>query len=97
MKLDKLNRGSLLYKIEKIEEKLELRKEVLKTFQQEEREVRNKFNLKCKRDEKPTKDDEFELSRAHDVTFSVELDIFLMKKQIEIIKNILVNNEVTEF
>ena len=97
MKLDKLNRGTLLYKIEKIEEKLTLREKVLKTFKEEERNVRNKFNLKCKRDEKPTKDDEFELSRAHDVTFSVELDIFLMKKQIEIIKNILVNNEVTEF
>ena len=40
MNLDKLNRGSLLYKIEKIEEKLELRKEVLKTFQQEEQDFR---------------------------------------------------------
>ena len=97
MKLDKLNRGSLLHKIEKIEDKLELRKKVLKTFQQEEQDFRINYNSKFRGDEKPTKKDEFELSRLRDVVFSVELDIFLMEKQIELIKNMIVNNEVTEF
>jgi len=97
MNLDKLNRGSLLYKIEKIEEKLELRKEVLKTFQQEEQDFRMDYNSKCRGDEKPSKKDKFELSRLRDVVFSVELDNFLMKKQIELIKEMLINNEVTEF
>jgi len=97
MELDKLNRGTLLYKIEKIEEKLELRKEVLKTFQQEEQDFRINYNSKCRGDEKPTKKEEFELSRLRDVVFSVELDNFLMKKQIELIKEMLINNEVTEF
>lgn len=97
MQLDKLNRGSLLYKIEKIEEKLELRKKVLKTFQQEEQDFRINYNSKCRGDKKPSKKDEFELSRLRDVVFSVELDNFLMKKQIEIIKEMLINNEVTEF
>jgi hypothetical protein len=97
MKLDKLNRGTLLYKIEKVEEKLELRKEVLKTFQQEEQDIRRKYNLKFQKEQEVTEKDTHDLAHARDVVFSVELDNFLMKKQIELIKEMLINNEVTEF
>ena len=97
MKLDKLNRGTLLYKIEKVEEKLELRKEVLKTFQQEEQDIRRKYNLKFQKEQEVTEKDTHDLAHARDVVFSVELDNFLMQKQIELIKEMLINNEVTEF
>ncbi|MCP3699437.1 MAG: hypothetical protein GY920_12900 [Aliivibrio sp.] len=97
MDLDKLNRGTLLHKIEKIEDKLELRKDVLETFAEKERDIRGKYNLKFQKEQEITEKDEHDLAHARDMRFRVELEIFLAKKQIELIKEMLINNEVTEF
>ena len=97
MNLDKLNRGTLLHKIEKIEDKLELRKDVLKTFKEKERVTRRDYNLKFQKEQKVTEKDEHDLAHARDMRFRVELEIFLGEKQVEVIKNMLINNEVTEF
>ncbi len=97
MKLDKLNRGTLLHKIEKIEDKLELRKDVLKTFEEKERVIRTKNNTKFSKEGNVSEAEQHDLAHARDMRFRVELEIFLGEKQVEIIKNMLINNEVTEF
>ena len=97
MKLDKLNRENFFNKIKSIEKKLDTKKEKLEEYLRWERDVREEVNSDCMKNKKPRKKSVEYLSTCRNLRLATELDIFLMSKQIEIIKDILINNEVTEF
>ena len=97
MKLDKLNRENFFNKIKSIEKKLDTKKEKLEEYLRWERDVREEVNSDCMQNKKPRKKSVEYLATCRNLRLATELDIFLMSKQIEIIKDILINNEVTEF
>ena len=97
MELDKLNRENFFNKIKSIEKKLDTKKEKLEEYLRWERDVREEVNSDCMQNKKPQKESVDYLSTCRNLRLTTELDIFLMSKQVEIIKNMLINNKVTEF
>jgi hypothetical protein len=88
--LNKLNRETLIEKIERIELKLENRKSMHKHIINE--------RIKPLQGEAPSEEIiKEELRTLEDWVFGIELDIFLMEEQIKSVKTILINNEVSEF
>jgi len=96
--LNKLNREGLLHKIEKIQRKIESKKNASEHFISTRlKKVQTKWNDICATGETPPKDLRLQLDSFEAMLFTWELEIFLMEEQIKPIKTMLINNEVTEF